>query len=146
MTLRPVLWILVIGFFGAFFVYPLGTLLVTAFTGASGAGISGLFTAPMGSVALFTFVQAALSTVLTMAVGLPGAAILARFRFRGRGLIEALSVVAFVMPTVVVAAAVTELVPDRGLVAILVAHVYFNLAVVLRMVGVVLVAVGSTTG
>lgn len=135
MTLRPVLWILVIGFFGVFFVYPLGTLLVTAFIGASGAGISGLFTASMGSVALFTFAQAALSTVLTMAVGLPGAAVLARFRFGGRGLIEALSVVAFVMPTVVVAAAVTELVPDRGLMAILVAHVYFNLAVVLRMVG-----------
>jgi thiamine transport system permease protein len=98
-------------------------------------GIGGLFTGSIGSVALFTFAQATLSTVLTLVVGLPGAAVLARFRFWGRGLIEALSVVAFVMPTVVVAAAVGEVVPDRGLAAILLAHVYFNLAVVLRIVG-----------
>lgn len=147
MWLRRLLWLIPAGFFAVFFVYPVGTLLATALTGFGGAltpsgaaGIAGVFG--------FTVFQALLSTALTLIVGIPGAAVLARFRFRGRGTVEALSVVAFVMPTVVVAAAVSSLLADdgplgrllpqssdRGLAAILIAHVYFNLAVVLRLVG-----------
>lgn len=147
MWLRRLLWLIPAAFFALFFVYPVGTLLATALAGSGGTlmrsgagGIAGVFA--------FTVLQALLSTALTLAIGMPGAAVLARFRFPGRGTVEALAVVAFVMPTVVVAAAVSSVLADdgplgwllpsgsdRGWTAILMAHVYFNLAVVLRLVG-----------
>ena len=89
-------------------------------------------------VAWFTLWQAVVSTVLCLAAGLPLAWALGRFRFRGRSLVEALVLVPFVLPTVVVAAAFLALLPDgveRSLWAILLAHVFFNVAVVVRVVG-----------
>ena len=79
-----------------------------------------------------------MSTVLTLAAGLPLAWVIGRFRFRGRSLTRALVLVPFVLPTVVVATAFLELLPDgyeRGLWAIFAAHVFFNVAVVTRIVG-----------
>lgn len=95
-------------------------------------------------VAWFTLWQAALSTVLTVAAAMPAAYALARFQFPGRRLIEALSIVPFVLPTVVVGSAFLALIGPRGVLgvrldhtiwAILAAHVFYNLAVVLRIVG-----------
>ena len=105
----------------------------------------------------FTFLQAGLSTLLTLLIGLPGAYLLARFEFRGRSLIQALTVVPFVMPTLVVGAAFQALLGPRGWVnlalmgtfdlaesplqivhtlgAILLAHVFYNTSIVLRLVG-----------
>ena len=90
------------------------------------------------SVAWFTLWQAAASTLLTLAVGLLPAYVLARFRFPGRAIVLALVTVPFVLPTVVVGAAFLALLPpslDQTVAAILAAHVYFNLAVVIRTVG-----------
>jgi thiamine transport system permease protein len=91
-------------------------------------------------VAWFTLWQAAASTVLTVAAGLLPAYVLARFRFPGRRALAGLLAAAFVLPTVVMGAAVLALLPaqwERGVPAILVAHVMFNLAVVVRTVGAV---------
>ncbi|MCJ7551174.1 MAG: iron ABC transporter permease [Anaerolineae bacterium] len=95
----------------------------------------------------FTFGQALLSTVLTLALALPGAYVFARYRFPGKQIIQALTSVPFVLPTVVVAAAFnTVLGPTSGLsrwlgldlrytfAAILIAHVFYNYTVVVRMV------------
>lgn len=92
----------------------------------------------------FTLWQAVASTALTVAVGLAPAFVLARYRFPGRRLLDGLLASVFVLPTVVVGAAVLALLPDgieRGVVAILIAHVLFNLAVVVRTVGAVLTTV-----
>ena len=141
-----------LAFIGVFFLYPIGSLFTRALHGVNGWDLASLgqvfSSAAMRQVLAFTLWQAALSTVLVLAVGLPSAWVVARFRFRGRGLVETLATVAFIMPTVVVATAVSAAlspaglfgwaVPagwDRGLPAILIAHVYFNYAVVLRMVG-----------
>ena len=65
---------------------------------------------------------------------------LARFRFRGRALLSGMLTAAFVLPTVVMGAAMLAVLPsslERGIVAILAAHVTFNLAVVVRTVGAV---------
>ena len=89
-------------------------------------------------IAWFTLWQATVSTALTLLAGLPLAWALARFRFRGRSLVEALVLVPFVLPTVVVATAFVALLPDgveRSVWAILLAHVFFNVAVVVRVVG-----------
>ncbi len=124
-------------FLALFFAYPLGTIL------ARGLGEGGLPTDVLASEATlrvlwFTVWQAAVSTVLTLLLGLPLAWVLARFDFPGRALASALVLVPFVLPTVVVATAFLELLPagyERGVAAILAAHVFFNVAVVVRVVG-----------
>lgn len=90
------------------------------------------------SIAWFTVWQAVLTTVVTLAVGMVPAYVLARRRFRGRTLIRTLVVVPFMLPTVVTGAAFLALLPDsaRGTWwAVVVAHSYVNLAVVVRVVG-----------
>ncbi|MGV1037020.1 MAG: ABC transporter permease [Candidatus Nanopelagicales bacterium] len=135
-----------------FFLYPVITLLVRAFKGTDGwdlGALASVFTqSSMRHVVAFTLWQAFLSTALVLIVGLPSAWVVARFRFRGRAVVEALATVAFIMPTVVVATAISAALSDdgplgwllprdsgQGIPAILAAHVYFNFAIVLRMVG-----------
>lgn len=89
----------------------------------------------------FTFLQAFASAALTLSIGLPIAHALATYDFFGRKAIRVITVVPFVLPTVVVAAAFDALFDVLGIglsqsvAAILMAHVFFNVAVVVRMVG-----------
>lgn len=147
------LWLFPAVFFAVFFAWPVANLLQTALRSDDGGWDLSAFGAALTDprileVLWFTVWQAVISTILTLLVALPGAWVLGHYRFRGRGLVEALAVVAFVMPTVVVATAIGAaladdgpfgwLLPDgadRGLTAIFAAHVYLNVAVVLRMVG-----------
>jgi thiamine transport system permease protein len=90
------------------------------------------------SVLWFTTWQAVASTALTLVAGLAPAWILARFRFPGHRVLRTLVMVPFVLPTVVVAAAFLAVLPDRfdrSIIGILLAHVFFNVAVVVRTVG-----------
>jgi thiamine transport system permease protein len=104
----------------------------------------------------FTFWQAAVSTVLTIIIAFPAAYVMARYTFRGKSLISALTLVPFVMPTVIVAAGFMALIGPRGWVneilksllnvdyapldilntiwIILLAHVFYNFAVALRII------------
>ena len=105
----------------------------------------------------FTLYQALLSTLLTLLVGLPAAFLFGLFNFRGKGLLRLLSTLPFILPTVVVAAGFNSLIGPRGwlnlllmnllhlgeppvqllnsLSAILLAHVFYNTAVIIRVVG-----------
>ena len=56
-------------------------------------------------------------------------------QFPGRAFVHALVIVPFVLPTIVVATAFRSLGVERSLGAILLAHCFFNLAVVVRVVG-----------
>lgn len=112
------------------------------------------------SVLRFTFYQATLSTLLTFLLGLPSAVLFARFDFRGKPLLRALTAIPFMLPTVVVAAGFNALLGPRGwfnlalsslraadqaapisipfvgtLAAILVAHVFYNTTIVIRIFG-----------
>jgi len=144
----PALAALPLAFLGVFFVYPVVSILALGLApdGVLDIGAAlGVLTQPfVAEVAWFTLWQAALSTVLTVGLALPGAYVFARFEFPGRRLISALSIVPFVLPTVVVAAAFLALLGarspfgirlDHTIVAILIAHVFYNYAVVLRIVG-----------
>lgn len=128
-------------FFGAFFLYPLVEILRFGFdlntlartwSSESTLGVLG-----------FTLWQALASTALCLVLALPTAAALGRLRFRGRGMLKALLVVPFVLPTVVVASAFLSLMAAFDLTdefrhtvwAILAAHVFFNYAVLARSVG-----------
>ncbi len=89
-------------------------------------------------VVLLALGQAAISTLVTLLIGLPLTFLIARYRFKGRSTLNVLLTLPFVMPTVVVALAFSLILPDSvryGLFAVVLAHVYVNLAVVLRLVG-----------
>jgi thiamine transport system permease protein len=123
-----------IAFLALFYVWPVATLV--------GRGLSSdvLGRASTWEIAWFTLWQAAASTALTIALGLLPAYVIARYRFPGRRLLSGLVTAAFVLPTVVMGAAILALLPapiERGIWAILAAHVAFNLAVVVRTVGAV---------
>jgi len=145
---RILFWILPLSFLVVLFFFPLSKILALTFN---------LQTLTLGNlqsafhVLLFTFYQAVLSTVLTLLLGLPSAYLFARFDFRGKSLLRALTAVPFMLPTVVVAAGFNALLGPRGLIhalfplssfnfigtltAILIAHVFYNTTIIIRVVG-----------
>ncbi|MFV0307855.1 MAG: ABC transporter permease [Desertimonas sp.] len=128
------------GFLIVLHLWPFTTLIVRALSDGVGDAADVFGRARTWRVIWFTTWQAVLSTVITLVVGLTPAFVLARFRFPGRRLLGGLLTAAFVMPTVVMGAAMLAVLPaslERGVVAILAAHVTFNLAVVVRTVGAV---------
>ncbi len=106
----------------------------------------------------FTVWQALLSTALTLLLALPGAYLFAAYTFRGKTTLRALSALPFVLPTVVVASAFSALVGPQGVInqalmrlggwtspplqleqtlgIILLAHVFYNYSVALRLISV----------
>lgn len=131
-----------LAFMALFFVYPVLTVVADGFGGL----VDVLGRSAIRGVLWFTFWQAAASTALTLAVGVPAAAMLARLQPRTRRIVRAVITVPFVLPTVVVAGAFNATFDRFGLDsgalslhhtvwAILAAHVFFNYAVVVRTVG-----------
>jgi thiamine transport system permease protein len=138
-----------LGFLGLFFAYPVGTIIDRGLRPGGRLDLEPLRTVAtdpaLRHVAWFTLWQAAASTALTVLLAMPGAYVLSRYRFRGRRLVWAAVTVPFVLPTVVVASAFLSLLGPKGLLGslglmgtvwpILLAHVFFNYAVVVRTVG-----------
>ncbi len=146
-------------FFALFYFYPLGAILRLGLWPEGRldtAALGQLFTSrAILGVLWFTLWQAVVSTLLTLALAMPGAYVLARYRFRGQSLIRAVATLPFVLPTVVVAAAFVALVGPSGVVnnwlmdalsldappirlsqtvwIILLAHVFYNYSVALRL-------------
>ncbi|MEO6126232.1 MAG: iron ABC transporter permease [Ilumatobacteraceae bacterium] len=121
---------------GVFYAWPVATLTARAVT--ADAIRSAFDDRTLRRIVWFTTWQALASTALTLIVGLVPAWLLARYEFTGRRTITALVTVPFVLPTVVVGAAFLALLPDsldQSVTAILLAHVFFNIAVVVRGVG-----------
>jgi thiamine transport system permease protein len=155
------LWILPLLFLGLFYFYPLGRILNYSYSDLEGGILPGIWrlinSATIRHVLGFTFKQAALSTVLTLFVGLPGAYLFGKYQFTGKKLVRALTGIPFVMPTLVVAAGFYALLGPNGWInqglmnllrlespplefvntlgAILTAHVFYNTTIVLRVVG-----------
>ncbi len=151
------LWIAPLAFLAVFFFYPLVTLLRVGFASVGGLASTPLTWGAVWSPLRFTVIQAILSTLLTLLVGLPGAYLFARYKFPGKEVLRALTTVPFILPAVVVAAAFNALLGPRGWVnlglmslfhleappiqflntlgAILAAHVFYNTTIVIRIVG-----------
>ncbi len=138
-----------VAFLAVFFVLPVSGMLGRGFFPDGSLDLSGvpdvLGRARTLRVLWFTLWSSAAGTVLTLALGLPVAFVLYRLRFPGRGLLRALVVMPFVLPTVVVGVMFRSLLSRGGplgalgwdgtWVPILLAFVFFNLAVVVRTVG-----------
>ena len=160
MPKRLLLTLIPFAFLAVFFFYPLA--IITA-RGLAPDGVIDL--SAFGQIirspfyldtVWFTFWQATVSTLLTVLAALPAAYVFARFTFRGKTLLQALTTIPFVLPTVVVAAAFSALIGPRGWVnellkrvlnvdyapldiqntiwIILLAHVFYNFTIVLRIV------------
>ncbi|WP_329040940.1 iron ABC transporter permease [Streptomyces sp. NBC_00178] len=141
-----------VAFFALFFAYPVAAIVGRGLR-ADGVWRFGrigevLSRPDILDVLWFTTWQALASTALTLLIALPGAYVFARFDFPGKQLLRAVVTVPFVLPTVVVGTAFLALLGRGGLLdelwgvrldttvwAILLAHVFFNYAVVVRTVG-----------
>ena len=148
-------------FLAVFLCYPLATIgaLSAAPSAVSGGELVATLLRPeaYAETVVLSAAQAGASTLLTLALGLPAAYAFARYRFPGDRLLRALAGVPFVMPAVVVAAAFAALLGPRGLAntalqgllgldqppiqllgtlpMILIAHAFYNVSVVIRIVG-----------
>jgi thiamine transport system permease protein len=138
-----------------FLAYPLEEMLRVSFTREGGF-------APLVESsyylerAWFSFWQAIVSALATLVLALPVAWLLATRDFRGKGLFEAVIMVPFVLPTIVVAVAFTALLGPNGsaneqlmrlpgvdkppihilntIWVILLAHVFYNVALAARII------------
>lgn len=147
----PWTWALVslpLVFLGYFFFYPLLSIVISSLTPEGNLDLSPfsdvLTSSSLLGVAWFTLWQAAASTVLTLIAALPVAYVLARYQFPGKRILRALITVPFVLPTVVVGSAFVALLGSRSPLGIdltrtiwiiLLAHLFYNFAVVVRTVG-----------
>ena len=129
-------WLLVAAvptvFIGYFYVYPVARILSLGLS-EIGIGFSGL-EARLFRVGWFTLWQATASTILTILVAAPLTWAVSVYEFKGRRLATAFVTVPFVLPTVVVGTAFLALGVSDSVLAILAAHVFFNIAVVVRTV------------
>ena len=160
----PALLLLVLlplAFLLLFYFYPLASIVGLSLAPRGRLDLAGLVrlirTPYYAKTLWFTTWQAALSTLLTVIIALPGAYVFARYVFPGKSVLEALITIPFVLPTVVVAVAFTALIGPKGmlntilmrvlglehpplnlqgtLTVILLAHVFYNAVLVVRMVG-----------
>ncbi len=158
---RTLLFSLPLVFLVLFYFYPLLRIVLQSFLPDglwSPERLENLFTSSTyWRILWFTTWQAALSTILTLLLALPGAYVFARYRFFGKNLFQALLTLPFVLPTVVTAAAFRALLGANGLLNtwlmrgfdlagppirldqtlafFLLAHVFYNYSLVMRIVG-----------
>lgn len=165
------LYLLPLLFLGIFFLYPLLTIFDISLRPAGELDLSA-FGRLISSdyyieTLLFTCYQAALSTGLTLLLATPCAFVFVRYRFAGKSLLLSLATLPFVLPTVVVALAFASLTGKNGIVndllralfsldyapiqlertlfLILIAHVFYNFAIALRIMTGYWASVGFAT-
>lgn len=135
-----------------FFAWPAATLVARGFTNEAGtldlSAFHEVFARPRTwRIIGLTLGMAAVATVLSVVLGVPGAHILYRCRFSGRGIVRGIVAVPFVLPTVVVGVAFRSLLARNGwlgflewdgtVTAVIAAMVFFNYSLVVRSVGTV---------
>ncbi len=151
-----IFWLLPAAFLGYFFYQPLLALFNLLISPDWGFRLAELDLNRLWQPLWFTTAQAALSTLLTLIIGLPGAWLFANFIFPGKKLLKILTTLPFILPTVVVAAGFNALLGPRGWLnlglmalfnlesppiqflntfgAILTAHVFYNTTIIIRVV------------
>jgi len=153
------IWLLAVPlvFMGLFYFFPLGKLVGLSFSQSSSVINKPINWQIISGASAFTFFQAGLSTFLTVLLGLPAAYLFGRFNFPGKNALRIASTLPFILPTVVVAAGFNALIGPKGwlnlvlmgilrspipviniqntLAAILLAHVFYNTSIVIRIVG-----------
>ncbi|MFW9768583.1 MAG: ABC transporter permease [Candidatus Thorarchaeota archaeon] len=140
-----------------FIIYPVLTVIVQGLTSSRNSSFFDVISSPwIQSGFLFTFYQTTVSTLLVVVIGLPGAFMLARLRFKGKSLVRALMVVPFVLPPIVVVIGFNQMFGSYGVIdsilmwmqssnvsvfnlatgvpGIILAHTFYNIPLVMLMV------------
>jgi thiamine transport system permease protein len=155
--LSGLVWLPPLIFLLGFYLFPLFSIFRLSAGQVMSGSIDQTAWTRVGRALGFTFWQAGLSTILTLLLGLPAAWIFSHFHFPGKNLFRALTTLPFILPTVVAAAGFNALLGPRGWVnlslmsvfdlatppvqvlntlwAILLAHVFYNTTVIVRLVG-----------
>ncbi len=155
------LYCLPVLFLALFLLYPLARILAVGLAPLAASGLQGLSglvsDTGLWGLILSSAGQALASTALSLAAGLPAAYVFARYDFPGKKALRTLLTIPFVLPTVVVGSAFISLIGPRGLLerliglvsgrpapelglvrtlpAVLMAHVFYNVSIVVRIVG-----------
>jgi thiamine transport system permease protein len=143
------------------FLLPLSIILSKAFIDSEGGFTLSRLTEAFTSaytirILLFTLLQALVSTVVSILVGLPGAYLLATYRFPGKRLIRAICTVPFVLPSILVVLGFVIFYGNNGLInqllirifafkeppirvlysftAIIMAHAFYNFPIALGLI------------
>lgn len=143
------------------FLIPLSVILSKAFIDIDG----GFSLSRLGSTLIdpythrilrFTLLQALVSTLVSVAIGLPGAYLLATYRFKGKGIIKAICTIPFVLPSILVVLGFVIFYGNNGLVnqmlmgifnsnepplrilytfaAVILAHAFYNFPIALGLI------------
>jgi thiamine transport system permease protein len=139
------LWAIPLLFIAVLFYWPIARITSLGF---AGDWLATLTEPKTVEIIWFTLWQAGLSTLLTLAVAIPGAYLLYRRSFPGQGLVKALITVPFVLPSIVVAVGFTvfrnvhDFWIDLGFTFlsdpiywIIAAHVFVNYSIAVRTIG-----------
>ncbi|RDE12481.1 MAG: hypothetical protein C4K49_09965 [Candidatus Thorarchaeota archaeon] len=140
-----------------FLVYPVADVLGQGLFSGTGTSFYDVVVSPVTQRTFtFTVIQAALSTALAVLLGLPGAFLIVRLRFRGKSVIRAAMIIPFVLPPIVVVVGFLQMfgafgILDSlmmaitgspvsvinlaaGLPGIVLAHAFYNIPLVVLMV------------
>ena len=142
---RKLLWVIPLTFVAVLFYWPIAKITSLGFSGDWLATLRALKTL---EVIWFTLWQAAVSTLLTLVIAIPGSYLLYRRSFAGQKLVRALITVPFVLPSIVVAVGFTvfrnvhDFWIELGLSFlsepvywIIAAHVFVNYSIAVRTIG-----------
>ena len=142
---RKLLWAIPLTFVAVLFYWPIAKITSLGFSGDWLATLSETKTL---EVVWFTLWQAAVSTLVTLVIAIPGAYLLYRRSFSGQKLVKALITVPFVLPSIVVAVGFTvfrnvhDFWIELGLTFlsdpiywIIAAHVFVNYSIAVRTIG-----------
>jgi thiamine transport system permease protein len=143
--IRKLLWAIPLTFVAVLFYWPIAKITSLGF---SGDWLSTLSEPKTLEVIWFTLWQAAVSTLVTLGIAIPGAYLLYRKSFPGQRTIKALITVPFVLPSIVVAVGFTvfrnvhDFWIELGLTFlsdpvywIIAAHVFVNYSIAVRTIG-----------
>jgi len=142
---RKILWAIPLLFVAVLFYWPVTEV---ALLGLSGDWFTQLLEPKILGIIWFTLWQAAVSTIITVIVAIPGAYLLYKRSFPGQRIVNALITVPFVLPSIVVAVGFTafrsihEFYQGLGLTFladpvywIIAAHVFVNYSIALKTIG-----------
>ncbi|MDA3808979.1 MAG: iron ABC transporter permease [Spirochaetaceae bacterium] len=104
-------------------------------------------------IIFFTFFQALVSTLLSVAIGIPGAWILSHYKFPGKKLLKAVITIPFILPSILVVLGFVLFFGNNGLLnqtlsalgfgnlkilysfkAIIIAHIFYNFPIAIRII------------
>ena len=151
-------------FLSIFFFYPLISILTEGLSDKEGKFTLGHIQSILSDryilrVIAFTVEQALLSTLASILLGLPGAYLLARYDFRGKSIVKAITTVPFVLPSIIVVLGFVIFFGNNGVLnrafmgafnlenpplkilysmkAIILAHTFYNFPICIRLVSAV---------